>query len=171
MSWTAPRTWVAGETVTAALLNTHLRDNLLAQAGVVAATSSSNTTATSTGATEALHAGLAISPTTIESGRYYWIDVFGRAGYSAATGVVGVRVHASQSAITTGSPTVAQGNVRCEVAAPNGAYDLPVVRYLWTPGAAGTWNLQVGVVSVVGAGNASFGLGAVNATLTLTTAL
>lgn len=29
MAWTAPRTWVAAETVTAALLNTHLRDNLL----------------------------------------------------------------------------------------------------------------------------------------------
>lgn len=28
MSWTTPRTWVAGETVTAAMLNTHLRDNL-----------------------------------------------------------------------------------------------------------------------------------------------
>lgn len=30
MAWTTPRTWVAGEVVTAALLNTHLRDNLLA---------------------------------------------------------------------------------------------------------------------------------------------
>lgn len=30
MAWTAPRTWVAGEMATAALLNTHLRDNLLA---------------------------------------------------------------------------------------------------------------------------------------------
>jgi len=29
MTWTAPRTWVTGETVTAALMNTHLRDNLL----------------------------------------------------------------------------------------------------------------------------------------------
>jgi hypothetical protein len=29
VAWTAPRTWVTGETVTAALLNTHLRDNLL----------------------------------------------------------------------------------------------------------------------------------------------
>jgi len=28
MAWTAPRTWVASETLTAALLNTHLRDNL-----------------------------------------------------------------------------------------------------------------------------------------------
>jgi hypothetical protein len=29
MAWTAPRTWVALETVTAALMNTHVRDNLL----------------------------------------------------------------------------------------------------------------------------------------------
>ena len=29
MAWTAPRTWVTGETVTAALLNAHIRDNLL----------------------------------------------------------------------------------------------------------------------------------------------
>jgi len=28
MAWTTPRTWVSGEVVTAALLNTHLRDNL-----------------------------------------------------------------------------------------------------------------------------------------------
>lgn len=30
MAWTAPRTWVAGETVTAAIMNTHIRDNLKA---------------------------------------------------------------------------------------------------------------------------------------------
>ena len=29
MAWTAPRTWVVGEVVTAALMNTHVRDNLL----------------------------------------------------------------------------------------------------------------------------------------------
>ena len=29
MAWTAPRTWVTGETVTAALMNAHVRDNLL----------------------------------------------------------------------------------------------------------------------------------------------
>lgn len=27
MAWTTPRTWVAGETVTAALFNSHIRDN------------------------------------------------------------------------------------------------------------------------------------------------
>lgn len=30
MAWTAPRTWVAAETVTAALMNQHVRDNLKA---------------------------------------------------------------------------------------------------------------------------------------------
>lgn len=30
MTWTDPRTWVAGEVITAALLNTHVRDNLKA---------------------------------------------------------------------------------------------------------------------------------------------
>ena len=30
MTWTAPRTWVAGEKPTAATLNTHIRDNLKA---------------------------------------------------------------------------------------------------------------------------------------------
>lgn len=30
MSWTAPRTWVTGETLTSTLLNTHLRDNMIA---------------------------------------------------------------------------------------------------------------------------------------------
>jgi len=29
MAWTSPRTWVAGELVTAALMNAHVRDNLL----------------------------------------------------------------------------------------------------------------------------------------------
>ena len=28
MAWTAPRTWVTGELVTAAMMNTHVRDNL-----------------------------------------------------------------------------------------------------------------------------------------------
>jgi hypothetical protein len=37
MAWTAPRTWVAGELVTAAIGNTHWRDNLLAlRAGEIA---------------------------------------------------------------------------------------------------------------------------------------
>jgi hypothetical protein len=33
MAWTSPRTWVAGEEVTASLLNTHVRDNFNALGG------------------------------------------------------------------------------------------------------------------------------------------
>ena len=33
MAWTTPRTWVAGELVTASIMNTHVRDNLTALLG------------------------------------------------------------------------------------------------------------------------------------------
>lgn len=33
MAWTTPRTWVAGESVTASMLNTHVRDNFLSFGG------------------------------------------------------------------------------------------------------------------------------------------
>ncbi len=38
MAWTAPRTWVTAETVTAALMNTHIRDNLLETSAATATT-------------------------------------------------------------------------------------------------------------------------------------
>ena len=38
MAWTAPRTWVSGETVTAALMNTHVRDNFNMTAPAVVTT-------------------------------------------------------------------------------------------------------------------------------------
>lgn len=38
MAWTAPRTWVTGEIVTAALMNTHVRDNLLETSAATATT-------------------------------------------------------------------------------------------------------------------------------------
>lgn len=46
MAWTAPRTWVAAETVTAALLNTHLRDNLKAIGDPWASYTGTNTNVT-----------------------------------------------------------------------------------------------------------------------------
>lgn len=37
MAWTSPRTWVSGEVITAALLNTHVRDNQLELNGTAGA--------------------------------------------------------------------------------------------------------------------------------------
>lgn len=49
--WTAPRTWAAGEVVTAALLNTHLRDNLdwLKSPAAIHATGATEISTTATG--------------------------------------------------------------------------------------------------------------------------
>lgn len=38
MAWTAPRTWVSGEVVTAAIMNVHVRDNLLHVYGMITGT-------------------------------------------------------------------------------------------------------------------------------------
>ena len=52
MAWTSPRTWATGEVVTAALLNVHLRDNLVdldrrtSPTGSVVATSETTTATT-----------------------------------------------------------------------------------------------------------------------------
>lgn len=50
MAWTAPRTWSTGELVTATMMNTHVRDNLLAlktpPAASVATFSATSTTST-----------------------------------------------------------------------------------------------------------------------------
>lgn len=59
MAYTTPRTWVAGETVTASLLNTHLRDNLNAIAAVgIAGWSSFTPTWTSDGTAPAIGDGV-----------------------------------------------------------------------------------------------------------------
>lgn len=52
MAWTTPRTWTTGELVTASIMNTHVRDNLLYLAGgnrvIVEPAVGSNYTTTST---------------------------------------------------------------------------------------------------------------------------
>lgn len=73
MAWTTPRTWVVGELVTAALLNTHLRDNLdaLPRASDTAAVDTSQTT-TSTSYTDLATAGPAVTLTT---GTKAWVTL------------------------------------------------------------------------------------------------
>ena len=56
MAWTAPRTWVTGETVTAALMNAHVRDNLVELAGTTGAGAIvANKCTASEGGNSALH--------------------------------------------------------------------------------------------------------------------
>lgn len=72
ISWTAPRTWVTGEIVTAALLNTHLKDNLVdldrrtSPTGSVVAT---NQTTTATSYSDLATAGPAVTVTIGSTGK------------------------------------------------------------------------------------------------------
>lgn len=66
MSWTAPRSWVVGEIVTAALLNTHIRDNeidLDARTTMTQSTVATSQTTTSTTYTDLATAGPAVTLT------------------------------------------------------------------------------------------------------------
>lgn len=51
MAWTTPRTWVAGEVVTAAIMNVHIRDNLNAIADLAHAFAESTTDDSTTSTT------------------------------------------------------------------------------------------------------------------------
>lgn len=62
MAWTAPRTWVVGELVTAALFNTHLRDNVTFLGAARIATVQAAQTTTSTSYTDLTTSGPAVSP-------------------------------------------------------------------------------------------------------------
>lgn len=64
MSWTAPRTWVAGEVPTAAIMNAHIRDNPQALIWSEADVQTSQTT-TSTSYTDLATSGPAVTLTTL----------------------------------------------------------------------------------------------------------
>lgn len=61
MAWTDPRTWVTAETVTAALLNTHVRDNLKAFSDARTDTYDPALSATSINVTYTLQEGMTIT--------------------------------------------------------------------------------------------------------------
>jgi hypothetical protein len=59
MSWVAPRTWVTGEIVSAAIMNTHIRDNLLESAPAKAAAAGDMFVATGVNAIKRIALGAA----------------------------------------------------------------------------------------------------------------
>ena len=127
-------------------------------------TISTATTATSTGTTEALNSGLLLAVTGIVSGQNYWVEFSGSLSSSVAGDIDLVSVHALQGTVLVGSPIVATARTYLPgVTGIEGS-----TRNLWTPGASGAWNLQVGVKRAAGTGNASYGPGVtLNARLSL----
>lgn len=103
MSWTAPRTWVTGEIVTASLLNTHLRDNLLASAVAQMTTAGDLAYASGANAVSRLAIGSAGSVLTVNGG--------GTAPQWSAAGVTVT----SKSNYTTGSQNIGATTVLANV--------------------------------------------------------
>jgi hypothetical protein len=68
MAWTAPRTWVSGETLTAALLNTHLRDNISETASAKAAAAGDIFVATAANALKVISLGTARQVAQVNAG-------------------------------------------------------------------------------------------------------
>ena len=72
MSWTAPRTWVTGEIVTAAIMNTHIRDNqvdLDRRTSPTEATVNTGQSTSSTSYTDLATAGPAVTVTIGATGK------------------------------------------------------------------------------------------------------
>ncbi|HYS34487.1 MAG TPA: hypothetical protein VEO01_02445 [Pseudonocardiaceae bacterium] len=151
-----------GDTATAAYADSVA--NQLNAARLIGTVSTANT-ATSTGATEVLHANLLLAVTGIVSGTTYMVEMCGRIGSSVATDVTVASVHALQGIVVIGSPVVLGAQA---VGGSSGGGSDWTWRYPWTPGASGSWNLQVGVKRALGTGNGTFGGGVMPAVLSLT---
>lgn len=105
-TYTTPRTWVAGEIVTAALLNTHLRDNLdYLKARPVARASDFDNTVISTSSTAFVDVtGASVSITTSGSSRLLIIasGAFGPQGTGATIYITAVVDGVNQGDATYG---------------------------------------------------------------------
>lgn len=71
MTWAAPRTWVAGEMATAALLNQHARDNFKALVPQAASVNTAETT-TSTTYADLATAGPSVTVNTFTAAYVFW---------------------------------------------------------------------------------------------------
>lgn len=95
MAWTAPRTWVSGETLTAALMNTHVRDNLLETSAAKVTTAGDITYATGANALSRLGIGSAGALLVVGSSAPRWSST----GVTAAAGsAVNVRTYGTLTA-------------------------------------------------------------------------
>jgi hypothetical protein len=132
------------------------------------ATSTNATSSGTNGVTEALLPGSLLAVAGIVAGRSYFVEFGCRFVVSAAATTAAVVVHASQSAITTASPVIYTGQKYC--AAGGATQDEQSFRFLWVPGASGTWNFELGVKSTSGTGNSQITNGSNPVTLTVVAA-
>lgn len=103
MSWTSPRTWVTAEVVTAAIMNQHVRDNLLQTAPAIVTTAGDLVVATGANALARLAIGATNSLASVVAGTVAWV-----------TGI-------AASIITSGQLALARGGTNADLSASGGA--------------------------------------------------
>lgn len=87
MAWTAPRTWIVGEIVTAAQLNTHLRDNMNATAVAMSTSAGDMTYATGANALTRLPIGSAGALLRSTGTQPVWVTSINVDGATSAVGI------------------------------------------------------------------------------------
>lgn len=157
---THPAAVSVGDQATAAFANALIS----AAPGLVLATVNTAVAVTSTGATEILHPNLALSVTVV-AGQNYFVEYGWKWVTSVAADTGMGLIHAAQAAITVASPVITQ--VQHYIPAAGANMDEHTYRYLWTPGASGSWNLQAGCKRFAGTGNTQIASGQQNAFLTV----
>lgn len=160
MAWTAPRTWVVSEVVTAALMNTHVRDNLLflksdpvIASGTLTALQQHNKVGFNTGYTEATKLSLTSIAIPADVGAVYCELWAISAGYSQppASGA-GFRWEVRMDEATAGNVARTYGSLS-STTTTDGSGSYPI--YLRSPdlawaGTTRTLNLILGANSCMG---------------------
>lgn len=76
-TWTAPRTWTAGELITASIMNTHVRDNLdWLKTPVAAIDTSSSVSTTSASLTDVTGSSITFTTTGLGGVDIYWVGTY-----------------------------------------------------------------------------------------------
>jgi hypothetical protein len=103
MAWTNPRTWVTDEVVTAAVMNTHVRDNLsaLGPDGATSASWTPSLTGSTSGGTDPADAGREYQIGPLQFAWAYWLSP--SIVDPLLVGQVGVVLPASAAGITSSS--------------------------------------------------------------------
>jgi hypothetical protein len=165
MAWTAPRDWTAGENVTEAMMDTHVRDNLNYLNDLRVKYAQSTSDSSSTSSTTILDVLSAPSFTPISSSRLLKITGHWR-GLNVATdpGIYGVHIREGSTTLNSENKKVEStgtgqqgGTIVCYVASPSAAahtYKLSLQRLSGTGTAvmegAATYPIQI-IVEDIGA--------------------
>src|SRR4030095_8765276 len=151
MAWTTPKTWSAGETLTAANFNTHIRDNLNATWRLIARKTADETVSATTTLQNDDHLFFTVATSEVWSLQYrLLIDTFDdfKCAWTHPGGTVEMRVISESaggtvtqdSLYTTSSPTATISRDKFDLA--GGSVNILVIDGMYISTGSGTFQFQ-----------------------------